>query len=112
MTMTVSRCVCFNTTFEELWQELCRGRSLAEVHLSSGCGAKCGLCVPYIRLMAQTGQTEFPVLWTEDFRVRGVNPSPMDRVESRVQRRHDEAPSMQQSGADAEHDRPSNDRGP
>jgi len=82
--MSVTRCVCFNTPFEDLWRELCRGRSLAEVHLHSGCGARCGLCVPYIRLMAKTGRTEFPVMWAEEFRAEGVSPAPLDRVEARL----------------------------
>lgn len=57
----VTRCVCFERTFEEL-RRLCAERawrSLEEVAAHTGCSTKCGLCGPYIARMLATGQTAF-----------------------------------------------------
>lgn len=55
----VVRCVCFDTTFEQL--KALGMRSLEEVQRETQCGTKCGLCVPYILRMLETGETAFKV---------------------------------------------------
>lgn len=82
--MTVTRCVCFDTAFADIWAMLRDGKSLADVHAATGCGGRCGLCIPYILAMLKTGKTELPVMWKQDFESLGVRPTPIDRVERRV----------------------------
>ena len=60
--MDVDRCVCFDVTLETM-------RDYARAHESTfedlrsrfGCGRGCGLCVPYVQLMLETGRTRFPL---------------------------------------------------
>lgn len=61
--MAVDRCICHNLRFSDLFA-LARREALDAEALSArtGCGTGCGLCVPYIVLMLQTGRTDFPVL--------------------------------------------------
>ena len=56
----IDRCVCFEVTFEQL--KRCaddEGLALDELQQRFGCGRGCGLCLPYIRRMLETGQTCF-----------------------------------------------------
>lgn len=56
----VKMCVCFDITFQSLWDS--GVRTAAEATERFGCGTKCGTCLPYLRLMEETGETEFEVL--------------------------------------------------
>ncbi|HZW09595.1 MAG TPA: (2Fe-2S)-binding protein [Phycisphaerales bacterium] len=59
----VDRCVCHNITFAELKEIALRlGNDLERVTRETGCGEGCGMCLPYIRQMLATGETEFPVI--------------------------------------------------
>lgn len=64
--MHVDRCVCFNITFARLLQHVEEhgGRDVVtfeQLQSRYQCGRGCGLCVPYIRKMLQSGETEFPL---------------------------------------------------
>jgi bacterioferritin-associated ferredoxin len=65
----INRCVCMGRTFEEL-KELAaaNGWDANELRKKTGCGGGCGLCVPYVRIMLRTGQTEFCELIREEVR--------------------------------------------
>lgn len=56
----ITRCVCHDTTFDQLLS-LARshGWVLEDLVASTGCGDQCGLCLPYLRVLIDTGQTEF-----------------------------------------------------
>ncbi|MEM1183775.1 MAG: hypothetical protein AAGI53_02125 [Planctomycetota bacterium] len=83
--MAVNRCICFDRTFEELLQiAVSTGGGLLEAHKQTGCGARCGLCLPYIQLMLREGSTDLPVLWSEDFRREGINPGRIAKLEARI----------------------------
>jgi bacterioferritin-associated ferredoxin len=64
--VVVSHCICQATPFEEL---LARARAagwdLSDLMRETGCGARCGLCRPYLNRMLRTGQTAFYELLTE-----------------------------------------------
>jgi len=65
----VDRCVCHDVTFAQLRAlSQLSGADLPALALRTGCGTGCGCCIPYIRLMLRTGQTDFPVLTPSDFR--------------------------------------------
>lgn len=67
--MAVTRCTCHDVPFENL-KELheTEGLTLRDMVQRTRCGTGCGLCVPYIRLMMRTGQTELPVLSPQELR--------------------------------------------
>ena len=56
----ITRCICRNFPFDRLLA-LARSRRwvLEDVIEQTGCGDECGLCRPYLRVMIDTGQTEF-----------------------------------------------------
>lgn len=60
----VRMCVCTGLTFEEINR---RGFStLDQIAHHTGAGDGCKSCLPYLRLMLQTGDTRFPVIsWDE-----------------------------------------------
>lgn len=76
----ISRCVCLGVAFEDITRitEGCGDESaaLAEARHRTGCGSRCGLCLPYIQLAIKTGRTSFPVLWAEQFRTLGIDTDP------------------------------------
>ncbi|MEL7472903.1 MAG: hypothetical protein AAGK04_06240 [Planctomycetota bacterium] len=78
----VTQCICFDVSFETIWQRLCAGQTISDIHRELGCGGKCGLCVPYIKHMCKTGEIHPPVMWTQDFVSEGINPTPIDRLET------------------------------
>lgn len=51
------RCVCASITFAEM--KLSGAKSLEEIGDRFDAGINCGLCVPYISRMLQTGEIEF-----------------------------------------------------
>ncbi|MDX2018141.1 MAG: hypothetical protein SFY95_10960 [Planctomycetota bacterium] len=80
--MPVRRCVCFDVTFEALSQlDKLHGEGLAGLHCRTGCGGKCGLCIPYIQVMLRTGQTRMPIMWTRDFKALNIAPGAVGRIE-------------------------------
>lgn len=61
--MTVSRCVCYDISFEELKEQAKENNlSFDELQKATGCSTGCGMCEPYVRLMLKTGQTSFQPL--------------------------------------------------
>jgi bacterioferritin-associated ferredoxin len=60
----VTHCICARRSFSDVlalarhagWQEV------DEVQAATGCGARCGLCRPYLGAMLATGQTQFAPL--------------------------------------------------
>lgn len=63
----ITRCICRNFQFDRLLA-LVRTRrwDLEDVITHTGCGDECGLCRPYLRVMIETGQTEFRDLLPAD----------------------------------------------
>ncbi|MFQ5582650.1 MAG: hypothetical protein ACE5F3_08515 [Mariprofundaceae bacterium] len=59
----VNRCECINKTFAQLKQY----GSLEEAVRETRAGLECGGCVPYLKLMFATGETEFAI---EDARLK------------------------------------------
>lgn len=61
--MSVDRCICHQWTFAELAARA-RERSctLDQLMMDTACGTRCGLCLPYLKLMLVTGKTRFPVM--------------------------------------------------
>ncbi len=58
--MKVDRCVCFDVSFARLRAYADEHRcGLEELTARFGCGRGCGLCVPYLKRMLETGQTAF-----------------------------------------------------
>lgn len=65
--MAVDRCYCHQVTFAKLKELAARtGPDLDALSKATGCGTGCGLCIPYIRVMLKTGQTDLPVLSPAD----------------------------------------------
>ena len=61
--MRVDRCVCFDVTFRTL--KACveeTGCGQEGLTVRFGCGRACGLCLPYIRRMLETGETSFALI--------------------------------------------------
>lgn len=64
--VTISRCVCKDTSFQTLMDAAAEQRwNLASLMEATGCGAECGLCRPYLRRMLATGQTVFHEILVE-----------------------------------------------
>lgn len=58
----VTRCVCFDVPFTTLKDDAdATGAGLYELQRRHAAGRGCGLCVPYIRRMLETGETAFTV---------------------------------------------------
>jgi NAD(P)H-nitrite reductase large subunit len=58
---TVSKCICHKKDFSEikLYVEKNDISSVSELQEQNYCSCGCGLCVPYIELMLETGETSF-----------------------------------------------------
>lgn len=56
----VKQCACVQVTFREMKEA--GVTSLADAARRFGAGLNCGLCVPYIKKMLETGETEFEVI--------------------------------------------------
>lgn len=72
----ITACVCFRKSFSEI-KCIAAEKSLTtmrEVEETTQCGTKCGLCIPYIKEMLETGKTEFdgPPIKTERRRLKKV----------------------------------------
>jgi len=84
----VTKCVCFDVTFEalrSLYYSLPESlRTIGTLHSRTGCGGRCGLCVPYIQVAIRRQVDTLPVMWTEDFRSEGVHPGAIRRLEETI----------------------------
>lgn len=58
---TVSRCICHNRDFAEVkkYAEEKGYSTVEELQADRFCSCGCGLCIPYVELMLETGETEF-----------------------------------------------------
>lgn len=83
--MTVTGCVCHQVSLNQLKAIMDRtGAGLVELHQQTHCGSRCGLCIPYIRYMIQSGDTSPPVMWSAEFAARGIKCTAIERLESRL----------------------------
>ncbi len=57
----VSRCICHKRDFTEIkeYAEENGYGSVEELQSDKFCSCSCGLCIPYIELMFETGETKF-----------------------------------------------------
>lgn len=65
----VSRCVCFDVTFEQLKKIALEHdvQSVDELHTHVVFGEKCGLCLPFVAQMLKSGAIEFEIGFDSDF---------------------------------------------
>ena len=78
----VDRCLCFDVRFDRLLQIMDEtGGGLLEAHRRTGCGARCGICLPYIQVMIKTRRTALPVMWADQFREHGVHPGRIQQIQ-------------------------------
>lgn len=57
----VTRCICHGRTFEEV-KEYARKQnynSIEQLQNDKFCSCSCGLCIPYVEITLNSGQTEF-----------------------------------------------------
>lgn len=67
--MAVDRCVCHDVRFSKLKALAERsGSDLDALSRKTGVGNGCGMCIPYVKVMLRTGQTEIPVMRPEQIR--------------------------------------------
>lgn len=79
--MSVSSCICYRTDFAALKAIAdASGGGLQELHAATGCGSRCGLCIPYIRAMLLTGLVELPPMMPDDFKKLGIRCSTLERL--------------------------------
>ena len=60
--MNIDRCYCFDVLFVDIKDE----DSIDDVKKKYSCGEKCGLCLPYIEVTLETGETSFDRIITKD----------------------------------------------
>lgn len=61
--MGVNRCVCRNISFARIAAAAqVVGHDLAKLSETTGCGTGCGMCLPYIKRMLQSGCANVPVM--------------------------------------------------
>lgn len=84
----VDRCMCFDVRIRRILDIIERtGGGLLEAHRQTGCGARCGLCLPYIQVAIKTGHTTLPVMWADEFRKHGVNPGRIEHIQRSMLKR-------------------------
>lgn len=83
--MAVNRCICFDRGFDEI-RDIAEatGGGLLEAHKQTGCGARCGLCLPYIQFMLRCGESDLPIMWSADFEREGINPGRIAKIEAQI----------------------------
>ncbi len=69
--VTVTQCECKGRTFEQLKEY----KDYYAAMGATGCGAECGKCIPFIKLMFATGEVEFK---SDDPRLDQYRPIPVD----------------------------------
>ena len=65
----VDRCVCYNRLFSDMQQFMIHNKlkTFEELKQHITFGENCKLCVPYVKLMIETGKTEFePMQFSEE----------------------------------------------
>lgn len=83
--MAVSQCVCHRISFADMKSLVDQtGMGVVELHQTTQCGSRCGLCIPYIRYMLQTGDTDPPVMWSGQFRELGIKCTSIERLENKL----------------------------
>ncbi len=57
----VTKCICHSREFTEVkeYAEENGYKSVEELQSDKFCSCSCGLCIPYIELMLETGETKF-----------------------------------------------------
>ena len=86
--MGVSSCICYRTDFAVLKAIAdASGGGLQELHAATGCGSRCGLCIPYIRAMLLTGLIDLPPMLPDDFRKLGIRCSTLERLVNQLESR-------------------------
>ena len=60
----ITKCICYNTTFEEMKKIMNEKnlKTIGELREHKPVGMNCGLCLPYISRMIETGEVEFDSL--------------------------------------------------
>jgi len=93
----VDRCACVDITFDTIKQAAAGSEddAILAAHKATGCGGDCGLCLPYIRLMLQTGRTKFPPMTLQEFSDAGVNPSRTRAILRQITRQQSRMDSAQ-----------------
>jgi bacterioferritin-associated ferredoxin len=79
---TVAQCICFGRSLA-LLRQLCAD-DLANVQgvcTQTGCGSKCGLCVPYIQAAIKCKADVLDVMWSQDFRKLSIMPGKIMAIE-------------------------------
>ncbi len=83
--MAVTGCVCHQVSLSQLKAIIDRtGAGLVELHQQTHCGSRCGLCIPYIRYMIQSGDANPPVMWSAEFTALGIKCTAIERLEARL----------------------------
>ena len=73
--LAVNRCICAEVPFAELKRLADTGiRDLEELGRLTNCGKGCGMCIPYIRVVLATGETDLPVL--SQYELNAFQPDP------------------------------------
>jgi bacterioferritin-associated ferredoxin len=64
MEFKVTKCVCYDMTFQELKEIMKKNdlKTIEELRKIKPVGTNCKLCVPYIKRMISTGETEFELI--------------------------------------------------
>lgn len=64
MNYHITKCICFDTTFEEMKRIMSENNlhTLEELIKVKTVASNCKLCVPYIRRMIDTGETKFDII--------------------------------------------------
>lgn len=67
MNYRVTKCVCAGVAFSE-WLRIKRetGATMEQMAERTGCGEGCGMCRPYLEVVARTGEVSLPPLLPED----------------------------------------------
>jgi bacterioferritin-associated ferredoxin len=66
--MGVTRCICRDVPFEVLKRLADSGvGSLDGLQRQTGCGTGCGMCLPYVLRLLESGQTDQPVMSAAEF---------------------------------------------
>ena len=57
----VNKCICHSRPFSEIkeYAEKQGYTSVEELQSEKYCSCSCGLCIPYVEMMLETGETEF-----------------------------------------------------
>jgi len=67
----VRSCICYPHTFAQLKEEAAQKgwTSVREITEAEACGSGCGMCMPYLQKMIDTGEVAFEVMLTDELKV-------------------------------------------